>query len=60
VTENEPRISGDWRTATNQTIAKTLIENLVNLLQGEAKHYYVSDRTTKHEKIVIEYNHEKK
>ncbi len=60
MTENEPRISGDWRTATNRTIAKTLIENLVNLLQGKAKHYYVSDRTTKHEKIVIEYNHEEK
>jgi hypothetical protein len=60
VTENEPRISGDWRKATISGLAKTLIDNLVNLLQGEVKHYYVSDRTTKHEKIVIEYNHEKK
>jgi len=60
VTENEPRINGDWRTATNRTIAKTLIQNLENLLGGKATHHICVDRTTEHEKIVIEYNHKKK
>ena len=36
------------------------IDNICQILGGEAKHYYVSDRTKKHEKIVIEYNHEDK
>ena len=60
VTENEPRINGDWRAATNRTIAKTLIENLVNLLQGKVSYMECSDRTTYHKKIVIEYGHKKK
>ena len=60
VTENEPMIKGDWRTATNRTIAKTLIENLVNLLQGKVSYMECSDRTTHHKKIVIEYDHKKK
>ena len=57
---NEPQIQGDWRTATNRNIAKTLIENLENLLGGKATHHICVDRTTEHEKIVIEYNHKKK
>ncbi len=36
------------------------IDNICQILGGEAKHYYVSDRTTKHEKIVIEFNHTSK
>lgn len=60
MTENEPRINGDWRTATNRTIAKTLIQNLVNLLDGKAHHYLVADKTSSHRKIVIEYDHQKK
>jgi hypothetical protein len=36
------------------------LDNICQILGGEAKHYYVSDRTKKHEKIVIEYNHEDK
>ena len=36
------------------------IDNICQILGAEAKHYYVSDRTKKHEKIVIEYNHEDK
>ena len=35
------------------------LDNIWNFLGGEAKHY-VSDRTKKHEKFVIEYNHEDK
>ena len=60
VTENEPMIKGDWRTATNRTIAKTLIENLKNLLGGKVHHFECSDRTTYHKKIVIEYDHKQK
>jgi len=39
---------------------QTQIDNICKILGGEAKHYYVSDRTTKHEKIVIEFNHTNK
>lgn len=39
---------------------KTQLDNVCKILGGEAKHYYVSDRTTKHEKIVIEFNHTSK
>ena len=53
-------IKGDWKEATNKVIAENLIEQVAELLGGEAKHYYVSDKTTQHEKIVIEYNHTKK
>jgi len=38
----------------------TQLDNICKILDGKAKHYYVSDRTTKHEKIVIEFNHETK
>ena len=53
-------IKGDWKEATNKVIAENLIEQVAELLGGEVNHYYVSDRTTQHEKIVIEYNHTKK
>ena len=39
---------------------QTQLNNICKILNGEAKHYYCSDRITKHEKIVIEYNHEEK
>lgn len=57
VTENrfEP-----WEEETNKVIANNLIENIEKLLGGKAKHFYVSDRTTQHEKIVIEFNHKQK
>jgi len=54
--ENEEK----WRVATNKVIAENLVENIEKLLGGEAKHYICCDRTTTHEKIVIEYNHQKK
>lgn len=53
-------IKGDWKEATNKVIADNLVKSIEQLLKGEAKHYYVSDRTTQHEKIVIEYNHQTK
>ena len=60
MTENEPMIKGDWQKYANENIVENLVKRIEELLGGEAKHYYVSDRTTKHEKIVIEYNHETK
>ena len=32
------------------------IDNICKLLGGEAKRYYCSDKTTEHEKIIIEFN----
>ena len=54
--ENEEK----WRKATNKQIAENLVQKIEELLDGKAHHFYVSDRTTKHEKIVIEFNHENK
>ena len=36
------------------------LDNICRILGGEVKHYICTDRTTTHEKIVIEYNHKKK
>ena len=36
------------------------LKNVAKLLDGELKHYICTDKTTSHEKIVIEYNHKKK
>ena len=60
MTKNEPMVKGDWQKYANENIVENLVKKIEDLLGGEAKHYYVSDRTTKHEKIVIEYNHETK
>ena len=57
---NEPMIKGDWKEATNKVIADNLIEQVAELLGGTAKHFTCCDRTTEHEKIVIEYNHQPK
>lgn len=39
---------------------KTQLDNVCKILGGEAKHYICCDKTTEHEKIIIEYNHRKK
>ena len=39
---------------------QTQLDNICKILGGKAKHFYVSDRTTQHEKIVIEFNHKQK
>ena len=39
---------------------QTQLDNICKILGGEATHWTCCDRTTQHEKIVIEYNHEKK
>ena len=57
---NEPMIKGDWRKATNEQIVSNLVEKIEELLDGKAHYVECSDRTTYHNKIVIEYNHKKK
>tara|TARA_A200000159_G_scaffold1612_1_gene1774 strand:+ start:474 stop:656 length:183 start_codon:yes stop_codon:yes gene_type:complete len=54
--ENEER----WRVATNKVIVENLIEKIEELLDGEAHYYECCDRTTRHRKIVIEYDHTEK
>ena len=45
---------------TKLNIAKNLVEKIEELLDGKAHYCICCDRTTEHEKIVIEYNHQKK
>ena len=45
---------------TNMNIAKNLLEKAAELLGGEVRSYTVVDRTTEHQKFVIEYNHSEK
>jgi hypothetical protein len=45
---------------TKMNIAKNLVEKIEELLDGKAHYFICCDRTTEHEKIVIEYNHQKK
>ena len=52
--------SPEWREATNRVIAAQQVSNIEKLLGGKAKHFICSDKFTTHEKIVIEYNHQKK
>ena len=49
-----------WKVATNKVIVENLIEKIEELLNGKATYHICCDRTTQHEKIVIEYNHKKK
>ena len=57
---NEPMIKGDWRKATNEQIVRNLVEKIEELLGGKAHYVECSDRTTYHQKIVIEFNHTEK
>ena len=54
--ENEEK----WRIATNKQIANNLVEKIEELLDGKATYLICCDRTTQHEKIVIEFNHKNK
>ena len=49
-----------WEEETNRVIATQLVENIEKLLDGKAHYVECSDRTTYHNKIVIEYNHKQK
>ena len=50
----------DWEKPTKLNIAKNLVEKIEELLDGEAHYFECSDRTTYHQKIVIEFNHSSK
>ncbi len=46
---------------TTTNIANDLIDEVAQLLNAKSvRHFYCSDKTTTHEKIVIEFNHENK
>ena len=45
---------------TNMNIAKNLVEKIEELLGGKAHYVECCDRTTQHNKIVIEFNHKQK
>ena len=51
-------MTGDNVTKLN--IAKNLVKKIEELLDGEAHYFECSDRTTYHQKIVIEFNHTNK
>ena len=57
---NEPMIKGDWKKYANENIVNNLVKKIEELLDGKAHYVECSDRTTYHNKIVIEYNHNKK
>lgn len=45
---------------TNMNIARNLVEKIEELLDGKAHYVKCCDRTTEHQKIVIEFNHKTK
>ena len=51
-------MTGDHVTKLN--IAKNLVEKIEELLDGKAHYIECCDRTTEHQKIVIEFNHKTK
>lgn len=52
--------NSNWEKPTKLNIAKNLVEKIEELLDGKAHYFICCDKTTEHEKIVIEYNHQKK
>lgn len=53
--------NADWEKETKQNIANNLIDKIAELLDAKSvRHFYCSDKTTEHEKIIVEYNHKKK
>ena len=58
---NTPGSNKSWMDeGFKKFIVEHQLENVRNVLDGELKHYVCSNKTTTHEKIVIEYNHKKK
>ncbi|AON97867.1 hypothetical protein Np231112_140 [Synechococcus phage S-RIM2] len=58
---NTPGSNKSWMDeGFKKYIVEWQLENVRKLLDGELKHYVCSDRTTTHEKYVIEYNHQTK
>ena len=60
VTDPREQNEENWRKASNKAIADNLISSIAELLDADVKHYVCCDKKTQHEKIVIEYNHQKK
>ena len=55
---NTPGSNKSWMDEGFKKFAvDTQLHNVCKILGGELKHYICTDRTTTHEKIVIEYNH---
>jgi len=50
----------DWKKATNDKIARNLLDQVALLLEGDVKFYVCCDKTSTSKKIVVEYGHEKK
>jgi len=48
---------GNVTDVTKLNIAKNLVEKIEELLDAKAVYVTCCDRTTEHQKIVIEYNH---
>ncbi len=58
---NEPGSNKSWMDeGFKKYIVQIQLDNIVNALDGELKHYICTDRTTTHQKIVIEYDHKTK
>jgi hypothetical protein len=45
---------------TKKIVVDIQLKNITKILGGEVKHYTYCDKTTTHEKIIIEYNHKQK
>ena len=58
---NTPGSNKSWMDeGFKKYIVEWQLENVRNVLGGELTHYICTDKTTSHEKIVIEYNRTKK
>ena len=53
-------IGGSVTDVTKLNIARNLVDKIEGLLDGKATYVTCCDRTTEHQKIVIEYNRKKK
>jgi hypothetical protein len=58
---NTPGSNKSWMDdGFKKHVVQIQLDNIVKILDGELKHYICTDKTTTHEKIVIEYNRTKK
>jgi len=58
---NAPGSNKSWiNDGFKEFIVEQQLSNIVNILGGELKRYTCIDKSTTHQKIVIEYNHKKK
>jgi hypothetical protein len=58
---NTPGSNKSWMDeGFKKFVVDTQLHNICKILGGEANHYICTDKKTQHEKIIIEYNHQKK